>query len=342
MGKSKKDEEIQIKASVSAVTIVLLLIGIVIYISAVLPEWKFGGNDIIMPMVENLGITLFSVGSVSLFLEISSIKSFIKNSILELFQGDFPLESLSLKRLEDFHTKAASLRTNSKMRTEELKKSIYVFEQKLLDCADEVFYEYHNQKCTIDIFKDRFHKKYELDYKLINKHKYDNKIEFSLMLFSDKKITEENVKELVDITKFEVNGISKQNEVKNYLSLEPIERGNSKKYDYKVNFNYDLGEEKTNKIKMTIEYDVPSDDLSQVYKISRSSKRLSHEIFINKNETKTDYQLNANAFTAFFVSGKSEDSYFRVEQSIPRHIKISFDDWVVPGAGYVVSLIKNC
>ena len=63
MGKSKKYEEIQIKASVSAVTIVLLLIGIVIYISAVLPEWKFGGNDIIMPMVENLGITLFSVNN---------------------------------------------------------------------------------------------------------------------------------------------------------------------------------------------------------------------------------------------------------------------------------------
>ena len=114
-----------------------------------------------------------------------------------------------------------------------------MFEQKLLDCADEVFYEYHNQKCTIDIFKDRFHKKYELDYKLINKHKYDNKIEFSLMLFSDKKITEDNIEELVSITKFEVNGLSQQKDVKNCLKLEPIERGNSKKYDYKISFNYD-------------------------------------------------------------------------------------------------------
>ena len=338
----RNNEEIQIKTSVSFFTIILLIFSIVIYLSSVLPDWKFNGHVVVMQIVETIGITLFSVGSVSLILEISSIKSFIKNSILELFQGEFPLDSLSNNRLDDLHIKSASLRTVSKMNTDELKKSIYVFEKRLLDCADEIYHEYHKQKCTIDILKDRFHKKYEMDYKLINKHGYDNKIDFSLMLFSDKTITDANISELIDISRFEVNGNDYLSEIKNCLSLEPVERGNSKKYDYKINFNFDLGKDKSNKVKMSIEYDVPLDDLSQVYKISRASKRLTHEVFINKNETKVEYQLNANAFTAFFVSGNSEDSYFSVEQSVPKHIKISFDDWVVPGAGYVVNLIKNC
>ena len=151
-------KKIHIKLSAVFFALILAIVGILFFLFAKLPDWEFKYNEIVMTLVGNLGLTFISAGLVSIVLEISTIKNYIEDAIINLTKGDLPLETLSTDSLNNIHLKAAGLRTKDHIGSEELKNTIYIFEEKLLNCAENVYYEYHKQKCTIDITDDFFFK----------------------------------------------------------------------------------------------------------------------------------------------------------------------------------------
>lgn len=112
-------------------------------------------------------------------------------------------------------------------------------------------------------------------------------------------------------------------------------------YDYKIKSNINLEKIKVNVVEIIYEYNVPIFDITQSYKITLPCKKLDHEFRINEDcGTREKWTLSASAFTTFFCNQKEYDSKYKVEQSTDDRVKIIFNDWALPGAGYVVTLNK--
>ena len=113
-------------------------------------------------------------------------------------------------------------------------------------------------------------------------------------------------------------------------------------YDYKLKIIMNLGHEKSYKVKLNYEFDVPIIDVSQSYKISLPCKSLEHEINILEDKgTGQKWEICAVAFTSFYIKQDEDNSTFSVKQSRDDQATVSFNDWTIPGAGYVMTYKKK-
>ena len=284
----------------------------------------------------NAGTTLITAGIISFLVEISTLKNFMRDSLKNILNEDFPFETYSEDKLVRFRNLIAAYLSGNMMGTNDfIKKTIYKYEDKLLELTTKPYYEFHN--ATYSVHPDELNKriliKATIDYKIINNFSKPNEIRFKTKTYGRNENEVEknfNIKELF-INNEEIN-------VEEIRKIEKIEKqDDSNFYDYKIKINKKLDEKKKeNIIHMKYEHYVPISDRLQNYKISLPCLKMEHEIRIKSN-----WNLRGTAYTAFYIKQDSSDSKFKIVQSAADLIRIKYNDWIFPGSGYSIYYDKD-
>lgn len=301
--------------------------------------WTAWGSSV----ANTLGTTLVASCVVSFVLEISNINTILQNVMGNVLNDDFPLDAYSDKNLTNFKSKISLHQCKEGMEREQLETGIYKYEKNLLELANEVYYEYHKAQYTIEPNENEgiFNVKAHMEYKIVNKFGAPNVMRFKIRTYAisetdPKKDYENNFK----LESFKINKkkVSNPN-----IKIEEIEKdADSNFYDYKVKIEEDFGNAKNTVVDMKYSYNIPISDQIQSYKITFPCKKLEHQMRIKEdNETKEKWQIKTNAFTSFYYRQKDADSKFKVEQNGNDMCTIKFDDWIIPGGGYVNYFCKK-
>lgn len=291
----------------------------------------------ILDILNTIGGTLFSAGIVSILVEISTIKGIVSDALNNVLEGNVPLGSYSNSVLGKINKKIAAKRGN--VGVEKIDNSIYCLEPKLIELLDGLYYTYYN--ATYEITPDEengiFKKSVSLDYEIVNEYGKPNHINYTISLCNiDDNMTDEQKKNQFKINSFKINSTDLTNEVDNYKRIIPIKQKHSE-YQYAVKFERELQKCKNHKVHIEFEYNVPIEDLSQIFRLTYPSKSMSHEIYINNNP---QWAIHGNAFVSFYCK-EDNNNGFHVKQKHNSNLQIEFKNWCIPGAGYVVYLTKN-
>ena len=293
-----------------------------------------------LEIAEIIGSTLFSAGLVSVLVEISTIKELVKNALNNVFLGDLPLDSYSSERLNEINCSIAAKRGN--VDKEFIKKSIYSLEPRLIELLNGLYYNYYNAYYVITPDEKRgvFKKHVTLDYEIINKYENDNKVCHCVSLY-DIEGNETKCNRNFKITNFKINKTDLTSEVEQYTQYSEINAPTSS-YQYCVKFERKLQNCKSHKIKLEFEYEVPIDDISQIFRTTLPCKRTEHTIYMkNDIDGSNQWKVHGTAFTSFYCRDDESENGFHVEQKVDTNLKINFKNWCIPGAGYVVYFSKK-
>lgn len=337
-----KPKEISIRISPIATAVICIAIGLLLVAVSLINGdqiWKEG----IAKFISAVGTTLASAGMVSIFVEISTIKGIVADALKNVLRCEFPLESYSNDFLKTLTNNIAAQRL--KVDEEDVEHSIYnAMEERLLKAAEGLYYDYHNS--TVYIYpteKDGvFRKKVRLDYCIMNKYANPNKIfhQFSLYKIKDN-MSEQEKKNNFKVNEFFINDTNLLDECEKYKRIDNIPNNENSTYQYNVCFERALQACKKHRVKLEFEYNVPITDLTQVFKITLPCKRLKHTLIMEDEVGGSKWGLQASAFTSFFCSSDDKDSGFEVEHKNDKVTTINFDNWIIPGAGYVAYFSKK-
>lgn len=349
-----KKDGLNVTFGISILTKLLIIIGLMIYLISYLDYSNVPGLSIInvqfKDVLKNLGMTGISAGLVSIVVEISSIKSVINDAILKVVSGDFPYEKFDLKRLDELHTQISVHRCKGEsVSICDLKNSVYSLENKLLCVSEGVFYEYNKANFVIkhDANKRVFWKRAEFNYYIIDKYGKDPKIKFGLsVIHPTDDMTEQRLHELFRIRKFEIkpdNGEKKDltDEANNYVHISSTEKQLHAMYKYEIEIEYKLPQRTGSKVTLEYEYEVPDYDILQSYKINYPCKTIEHTFDISSSDNSENWELAGDAYTAFSFPEEGKDDGKVVKQSVPNSMRVHFENWSLPGAGYVVAFLKK-
>lgn len=333
------------KIGTKGISIILFLLGLLCVIFSFVEFehpwswWQTWGKNV----SNTVGTTLMASCVISLILEISNINSIFQNILGNILGDDFPLEAYSENNLEEFKYKICVHQCKDGMKKEQLVNGIYKYEKKLLELSNGLYYDYHNVKYVIEpnelegIFKVHA----AIEYKIVNKFGDDNEMRFKIRTYtiSDAEPQKDYENNFL-LEKFEVNGEIISNPE---ICIEKIDKEtDSNFYDYKVKIKKNFGKQKNVTVKMAYAYNMPITDQIQSYKITLPCKRLEHQIKIKSDViTKDAWEVKTNAFTAFYYRQKDDDCKFKVEQSGSDLTRIRYDDWIIPGGGYVLYFGKK-
>lgn len=300
---------------------------------------KYYATKPILDIVNAIGSTLLSAGIVSVLVEISTIKGLISDAFNNVLQGNIPLDSYSNKILTKINKQIAAKRGNVAFGS--IDDSIYSVEPKLIDLLDGLYYNYYNASYEITPDEERgvFKKFVTLDYEVVNECGKDNSVSHSIRLCNVKSnMTDEEKRNMFQIKSFTINKTDLTNEVDKYKNVVPIKEKHSE-YQYTVTFRRELQHCKYHKIHLEFEYDVPLKDTSQIFRLTYPSKSMIHEIYINNNMGYR-WKIHGAAFVSFYC--KEDNNHgFHVKQKHDSDLQISFNNWCIPGAGYVAYLVNE-
>lgn len=307
--------------------------------------WKAWGCD----TSRAIGTTLIASAVVSILLEMSTLKDFVKNVLKNILDDEFPLDAYSKDNLENFQKRLVlSLCEKDGVEIDRNKffNSIYfTYEEKMRESALDSYYEYHDTKYDItpDTEKGIFSIKAELTYKIVNLYETDAEINFKAKTYSIENIGENNEDENAFVLEALEIDDKAVKDLKSCLTKEQIpQREHFDYYDYKIKIYKKLGAKKEYKIKMCYRYNIPITDSFQSYKVTKPCKRVEHRfrMFPDVHAGKR-WKLKAIAFAAYFNKQGGAASKFKVEQNENDVVKIMMNEWVFPGSGYVVVFEKE-
>lgn len=339
-----KGNTISINFNSKTISIIIAVLGLVLLIitSAIDIKDETGAIKVFLfNITESVGLTLLSAGLVSILMEISTVESVVNKAIRNVFSVDVPLDAYSethLKKLKDVISSHISKRT-----PDELKQSVYKLEPHLLNLTSGLYYEYHNIRCTV-IPKDKenvFLKKVTMIYKIVNEHDLENKVKIGISLHDYKSnMTDDERLNSVIIKRFEVNKTNLINDPDIFKTVEPLNSDDSYEYDYRYVFERSLQKCREHEVLLEYEYITTQNDLTQTWKLVHPCKKTEHTICI-KDENPNGWLLKASAFASFYHNSSPLEKKFKVDQAVDNNVKIEFNDWTIPGAGYVVSYVKK-
>lgn len=328
----------------------LIIVGVVVYIltqnllnvQGISFEWKTS-----LEILKLLSGTAISTGILSLILRISSMKSAIADVVLktydefkrDILKGDFVLDGYDDETLDNIHKKIVLHRSKDKvLDIGKLNNSVYALEKNLANLTLGLHWEHHSRTTVItpDKKNNIFKKRVETEYKVINLHELDNKVQFALSLIKGTKIND-NFK----ITVFKINNENLSSQIDEFTEvINTNDGGGYIPYPIEVKFKKDLCKRKEHTVKLVYEYIIPMNDLSQGYKLSKPCQKLNHTIILDGLEA-SEWELDTSAYTAWYCEDSELLKEFQISQPTSNHVKIDFNYWSLPGAGYMVTLRKK-
>lgn len=360
MKKQTKATKIDATVNVSFFTRLLIIFGILLFILSFFDLESSKHillRNIAIPykyITQNIGLTCLSAGLISFLVEVSTITNVVKSSVSKIVTGDFPFENFSLERLDEVNKQIVTKRCCiNGMTVNDLTNSVYILEKELLKTCKNIYYDYNKVTYIIkhDAKQKIFKKRAEFQFKIINKYGLDNRIHFSVsIIHPSDSITKDELRKKFSVNHFRLihgNKISTRDGEKildesanDYVKIESIEGVAHTLYKYEVSFDYELPKCLWNEISIVYEYEIPDYDIIQSYKVNYPCKVLLHNIIIQSDmNERENWEIAGDAYTAFYFPPSDKD--YNVIQHVPDNILISFRDWVLPGAGYMVTLLKN-
>lgn len=355
-GKGSSERNIEIKATLTSVTRLMLISGLIIFlVTYFIGTTDLEGHPVISAFrdaARNIGLTLFSAGLISALVEMSTITSVVQTALEKLVVGDFPFDKFSTERLKELSKQIAVKRTTKEnFKISQLDKTIYLLEPKLLNDSVGIYYEYHKDTTIIrpDEANSMFKKWVSIEYKLINRFKEPHTIKFCISLINNsEKLTDNDIKEKFNLENLEIlcstevesnenklkNKLLNQN-LKDLIRVEPIEKKPHTTYKYQITIECPIENAATCLVKMACSYDVPMSDPIQSFKLNHPCKEFEHTITIDNN----NWEIAADAYTAFFFTDENKE--YQVRQNVASSVTIAFKNWAVTGAGYMALLFKN-
>lgn len=288
--------------------------------------WEVWGKG----TVNNAGTTLIVAGVVSFLMEISTLKNFFRSLLQNILNEDFPFEAYSKENLIKFKKSISAYLSGDDMDKDYLcEKTVYSFENKLLEIASDLYYEYFNADYVVYPKEEegKIRINATLDYKIVNRFDKQNDIRFKTKTYAG---NEQEAKDSFSLKKLLIN--KKPVDTKELVTIEKIEKGlESNFYDYKVKIKKDLGKARFTTVHMEYEYFLPISDRLQNYKVTLPCQKMEHVIRI-----KGGWALRGSAYTAFYTKQDDPDCKYMIEQKDQDLIRIRFKDWVLPGGGYSI------
>ena len=289
-------------------------------------------------IVNTVGTTLLAASIVSVILEVSSIKSMVNSSIKAMFEGDISLDGFSNDSLNKLNNKIAAKRSSVQIEGENMGSTIYACEPKLLDLLGGTYYSRHLCKTylTMDPENGVINKKLVMDYEIVNNYENTNWVEHEFLVYNPKGgETDEVWKNNFSINKFIINETDLTNKAQDYLEIKPIPRKEHKYYETQISFKKELQKCKKHRIQLEFVYTIPITDKIQAFKVNKPAKSVEHTYVIVGPDK---YNLTANAFTSFYCN---ENDEYKVEVLTDTDVKIRFNNWTLPGAGYVITIKES-
>lgn len=305
----------------------------------IITAWEWNTENWLLQILHSilncLGTTLISVGLVSILVELSTIKSVIDEAMKNVLSKNIPLEAYSDEFLNTLKTRITA--RVSKHSEERLQESVYKLEPYLLNLTNSLYYEYSILKCTVipDDTKNLFTKKVFIEYEIINDYGLDNRVKLGVALYDMKpNMTENERLQNITIKEFWVNEDNLTNDPLVTQKIIPLNPEDPYEYDYMFVFERPLQKCVSHKVKLVYEYITPQKDCTQSWKLKYPCKKTEHTISIKNND---NWMLRANGFASFYHNTSELGEYYKVDQSVDKCAKIEFNEWAIPGAGYVIS-----
>ena len=239
----KNNNNYNLIIKVSTITKVMVFGGVLLFVIAKIALnylssytiWKIAFN-----IFESLGITCFSAGLVSVIVEISTIKSLVSRAFKDILSGKFDLSVLDKKALVTLKQDIAHkiIKSDNENFNKDLINTPYRYEDKLLNCVNEKYYEHHNltYHITPDEINKCFHLKLKVDFRIINKSQIDNNFELRLKLYKTQKMNGIKIEDYFDNNfklNVEINNVPI--DIKDIVFIEPVVHNTeSTYYDYKI------------------------------------------------------------------------------------------------------------
>ena len=345
MKRKRNIDTVIFKMGTKGISVILFLSGLLCIVFSFLEFnepwewWETWGKNV----ANTVGTTLMASCVISFFLELSNINSILQKILGNILGDDFPLDAYSIENLEKFKYRICTYQSKEGMKKEQLANSIYKYEKRLLELSNGIYYDYHNLRYFIEPNEEKgiFRVDAVIEYKIVNKFGDDNEMRFKIRTYTisdsePKKDYENNFL----LKKFEINGETVKDP---QIEIERIDKEtDSNYYDYKVKIRKKFGNQKNVTVKMEYTYNMPIRDQLQSYKITLPCKRLEHQIKIKPDAvSKTPWEVKTNAFTAFYYRQKDADCKFKVDQNGSDYTRIVYDDWIIPGGGYVLYFGKK-
>lgn len=324
-----------ISICISLLGLSLLIIGS-IKLKTPYPWWEKWGEN----LANSIGGVLISTGIISLFLEISSIQNSVSNAIKGLFCGDIDFKRYTKDELECILKKITLARLNLTTDVVKIENSIYKYEKEIFKLLEKPYYDYHQCQTVLypDSKRKTFRKKVKIRYKLINHSKTPTTSALNWKVYvQDAKSEDEILKDFI-VSELEINGQSySDKQISKFKKIKKIKKENCDTYDYIITLDLPTKNETEYKFYCTIDYEIPYDDVTQIYKITKPCKHFLHEFFMKKDIYNHDeWKMSGNAFAAFYCLEEEEVPKFKVTQEVNESLSISFKEWTLPGAGYVI------
>lgn len=347
MPKNSGKKEYKITMNLSTATVMLICSGLLciivvnILLNVISEDFfkKYYATKPILDIFNTIGSTLFSAGIVSVLVEISTIKSLVSDALDNVLQGSFSLDAYSNQVLKKINRQIAAKR--GAVNLDKIDNSIYSIEPKLVELLDGLYYSYYNMNYEITPDEERkvFKKYVTLDYEVINEYDKTNKVSYTIRLYNvNESMTDEDRKAAFNVKSFVINQTDLSSEVDEYKTVVLIKEKHSE-YPYAIKFERELQHCKKHKIHLEFEYEVPIYDTSQIFRITYPCKAMTHEIYVN-NEKGQSWNIHGAAFVSFYCK-ENNDHGFHVTQKHDTNLQIAFNNWCIPGAGYVAYLAKK-
>lgn len=333
------NKPITFKLSARVTSILITLIGVALYLLSfpITETTKIPFPIFIKEVLGTLGPTIISAGCVSLVLEISTIKVCIEDSIYNLIKGKLPLEHYPEEVVEAIQEKLIGLKCGKSI---DIDETIYKFEPYLRSFLTKPYYDFHSYKYIVTPKQGFLHKSVQSRSTIINQNLEENYFTFSWTFISDSGLDIQNhTQSNIRIKKFTVNGTDCKAELISSCEVTKHEDIYDK-FPFRVLFSYNLTNYATAEIEFDYEYTVEESDMTQSFKLAKPCRKFTHEIYIDGSRS-DDWSLSVNAFTAFYANGSPLERKYLTEAKTNKVCKISFDDWTLPGAGYVITFIKK-
>lgn len=330
---------------ITLVTFLLIIIGLGLSIIANIDPNKDNVKNIwfaehLIKWSKNLYGLFLSSGIVSVIVEVSSIKTVVEKGMMNLIEGDFPMKNFSKETIKKFHLLSAKYITEKPNKfPKDIKKSVYSIEDKLIDLLNGPYYEEHKLNYIVDNYNDNYFKKVVIrKFTLINGKRED--LNFKLWMgYKSENLNEDIIRNNVKISKLKINNSDYSKSTDDIIHIIKSS-DESNEYQYEVSFNVSekispfVSTERIN-IECEVEYLSSKIDKSYGFKLAYPCAKLDHNIRI-----KGKWIIEATSFFSF-DNFKNDSKISEVERIVQDNVAIKYNDWALPGDGYIVYFKEN-
>ncbi|KUO58915.1 MAG: hypothetical protein APF84_14395 [Gracilibacter sp. BRH_c7a] len=284
-----------------------------------------------------------SSGFIGLLLEVKTIKSIILSVLNTILDGDYKLDSYSIEKLHSIKKRVIIAEHNKKFSEQELENSIYALEDNINTLITNRYYELDETFCWIEpddeekIFNKRFKRK------LIISNKYSDNNIFKMTL---KLVREEDDTDYINWLSFkefkvynDTSGDPQdlKEEIQRMIKVEKLPEDDRSPYTHILTVEKQLDGNKKVTVFIEYQYSSPMTDFTQTFKSILPCKEFCHKVFID-GKYDNNWTFAINGFAPLYFPGSNISEKFKVDVHTNKSGEVIFNNWCLPGTGYVVSL----